>query len=65
VLAPRDQIAENYQRMGQNGVTIDSSPAPSVVEALRTSAATVQRAWCTRSGSICGQILDAYRAGKP
>ena len=64
-LALATRLQENYQRMGQNGVTIDSNPAPSVVEPLRTGAATVQRAWCTRSGSICGQILDAYKAGKP
>jgi len=64
-LALSTRLQENYQRMRQNGVTIDSSPAPSIVEALRSGAAAAQRAWCTRSGPVCVQILDAFRAGKP
>ena len=64
-LALSTRLAENYQRMRQNGVTIDSNPAPSIVEALRTGAAAAQRAWCTRSGPVCAEILDAFKAGKP
>ena len=51
--------------MRQNGVTIDSNPAPAIVEALRSAAATAQRDWCSKSGPICAQILDAFKAGKP
>ena len=44
------RLQENYARMRQNGVTIDSDPAPAIVEALRSAAATAQRAWCSKSG---------------
>ena len=59
------RLQENYQRMRENGVTIDSSPAPAVVATLQSGAAAAQHAWCDRSGPICLQILDAFRAGKP
>jgi len=49
----------------QNGVTIDSNPALAIVQAFQTGAAAAQRAWCTRSGPICVQVLDAFKAGKP
>jgi TRAP-type C4-dicarboxylate transport system substrate-binding protein len=64
-LALSTRLQENYQRMRQNGVTIDSNPAAAIVEAFRSGAATAQRSWCTVSGAVCNQILDAYRAGKP
>lgn len=64
-LALSTRLQENYQRMRQNGVTIDSNPAPAIVEAFRSGAATAQRSWCTVSGPVCNQILDAYRADKP
>jgi TRAP-type C4-dicarboxylate transport system substrate-binding protein len=59
------RLQENYQRMRQNGVTIDSNPAPEIVQAFQSGAAAAQRAWCTRSGPICVQVLDAFKAGKP
>jgi TRAP-type C4-dicarboxylate transport system substrate-binding protein len=59
------RLQENYQRMRENGVTIDSSPAPAVAAALQSAAAAAQHAWCDRSGPICLQLLDAFRAGKP
>ena len=64
-LALSTRLQENYQRMRQNGVTIDSTPAPAIVEALQSGAATAQRAWCSKSGPVCAQILDAFKAGKP
>jgi TRAP-type C4-dicarboxylate transport system substrate-binding protein len=64
-LALSTRLQENYQRMRQNGVTIDSSPSPDIVAALQSGAAAVQRAWCTRAGPVCPDILDAFRAGKP
>ena len=51
--------------MRQNGVTIDSTPAPAIVEALQSGAVTAQQTWCSKSGPICVQILDAFKAGKP
>jgi hypothetical protein len=51
--------------MRQNGVAIDSNPEPSIVAVLRTGAAAAQRAWCTRAGPVCAEILDAFKAGKP
>jgi TRAP-type C4-dicarboxylate transport system substrate-binding protein len=59
------RLEENYARMRQYGVTIDSHPAPAIVEALQSGAAVAQRAWCSRSGPVCAQILDAFKAGKP
>jgi len=64
-LALSTRLQENYARMRQNGVTIDSHPAPAIVEALQSGAVTAQRAWCRRSGPVCVQILDAFKAGKP
>src|ERR1700694_1602359 len=64
-LALSSRLQENYQRMRQNGVTIDSNPAPTIVEAFHSGAAAAQRAWCTRSGPVCNQVLDAFKAGKP
>jgi hypothetical protein len=64
-LALSTRLQENYQRMRQNGVTIDSNPAPAIVQAFQAGAAAAQRAWCTRSGPICVQVLDAFKAGKP
>lgn len=59
------RLQENYQRMRQNGVSIDSTPSPAIVEALRSAAATAQRAWCTRSGPVCAEVLDAFKTAKP
>jgi len=59
------RLQENHARMRQNGVTIDSSPAPAIVEALRSGAVTAQQAWCSKSGPICTAILDTFKAGKP
>jgi TRAP-type C4-dicarboxylate transport system substrate-binding protein len=64
-LALSTRLQENYQRMRENGVSIDSSPAAAVVAALQSGAAAAQRAWCARSGPICLQILDTFKAGKP
>jgi len=64
-LALSTRLQENYARMRQNGVTIDSTPAAAIVEALRSGAATAQQTWCSKSGPICVQILDAFKAGKP
>src|SRR5882762_867033 len=63
-LALSTRLQENHQRMSENGVTIDLSPPPAVIAALKDGASSAQRAWCTRSGPICLQILDAFRAGK-
>jgi TRAP-type C4-dicarboxylate transport system substrate-binding protein len=64
-LALTTRLQENYQRMRQNGVTIDTNPAPALVEALQSGAADVQHAWCTKSGPACIQILDAFKSGRP
>jgi TRAP-type C4-dicarboxylate transport system substrate-binding protein len=59
------RLQENYQRMRQNGVTIETNPAPPIIVALQNGAAAAQSAWCTRSGPLCNQVLDAFKAGKP
>jgi hypothetical protein len=51
--------------MRQNGVTIETNPAPAINVALQNGAAAAQSAWCTRSGPVCNQVLDALKAGKP
>jgi TRAP-type transport system periplasmic protein len=62
-LSTRQQ--QNYQRMRENGVTIDSDPAPAVLTRLRSGAAAAQQAWCIRAGPVCQTVLDAFKAGKP
>jgi len=64
-LALPSRLQENYARMRQNGVTIDSNPAPAITVALQAGAAVAQRAWCGKSGPVCADILDAFKAGKP
>ena len=64
-LALSTRLEENYRRMRQNGVAIDTNPEPSIVAALRTGATTAQRAWCLRAGPVCAGILEAFNAGKP
>ena len=39
--------------------------AKQLVEGFHSGAAAAQRAWCTRSGPVCNQVLDAFKAGKP
>ena len=39
-LALTTRLQENYQRMRQSGVTIDSNPAPAIIEALKSGATT-------------------------
>jgi TRAP-type C4-dicarboxylate transport system substrate-binding protein len=58
------RLQANYKRMAEDGVTIDSNPAPEVVAVLRSGAVSAQRAWCSRAGAVCNQILDAFNAGK-
>lgn len=64
-LALATRLQENYQRMRQNGVTIDTTPAPALVAALQAGAVDAQHAWCAKSGPLCVQVLDAFKAGKP
>jgi TRAP-type C4-dicarboxylate transport system substrate-binding protein len=64
-LALSTRLQQNFETMRQNGVTIDTSPEPAILAALRSGAATAQTAWCTRSGPVCQQVLDAFKAGKP
>ncbi len=64
-LALSTRLQENYARMRANGVTIDTHPAPAIIAALQSGAASAQQAWCTRSGPACEQVLRAFKAGKP
>jgi TRAP-type C4-dicarboxylate transport system substrate-binding protein len=64
-LALSTRLGENYARMRDNGVTIDTHPAPAIVAALQSGAAAAQQAWCSRSGPACEQVLGAFKAGKP
>jgi len=64
-IALSTRLEENYARMRQNGVSIEAAPSPDIVDALKSAAATAQRAWCGKAGAVCAQILDAYKAGKP
>jgi TRAP-type C4-dicarboxylate transport system substrate-binding protein len=63
-LALSTRLQENYARMRQNGVIIDSTPTPAIVEALQSGAATAQRTWCRKSGPVCAGILDGFKAVK-
>jgi TRAP-type C4-dicarboxylate transport system substrate-binding protein len=64
-LALSTRLDENYQRMRENKVNLDATPAPAVIAALQSAAAVAQGVWCTRAGPVCQQTLDAFKAGKP
>jgi TRAP-type transport system periplasmic protein len=64
-LALPTRVRDNYARMRENGVTIDTNPAPEIIAALRSGAVAAQQAWCARSGPACAQVLGAFKAGKP
>jgi TRAP-type C4-dicarboxylate transport system substrate-binding protein len=59
------RLQENYQRMRQSGVVIDSHDVPAIVAAFQPGAAAAQRSWCAAEGPVCHQVLDAYRANQP
>jgi TRAP-type C4-dicarboxylate transport system substrate-binding protein len=59
------RLQENYARMRQNGVTIETAPSPAIIEVLKSAAAAAQRAWCDKAGAVCAQILAAYKVDKP
>jgi TRAP-type C4-dicarboxylate transport system substrate-binding protein len=59
------RLEQNRQRMHENGVTIDSDPAPAMIAALRPGAAAAREAWCTRAGPTCEKILGVFKASKP
>jgi TRAP-type transport system periplasmic protein len=63
--AMRARQQENYQRMRENGVTIETGLAPDVIAQLQSGAAAAQQTWCARSGPACQQVLEAFKAGKP
>jgi TRAP-type C4-dicarboxylate transport system substrate-binding protein len=56
---------ENYRRMRENGVTIETGLAPAVIAALQSGAPAAQRAWCATAEPACLQVLEAFKAGKP
>jgi TRAP-type transport system periplasmic protein len=64
-LALPSRQQENYRRMRENGVMIETSLAPAVIASLQSAAAPAQRAWCATSGLACQQVLEAFKAGKP
>ena len=64
-LALSTRLGENYARMRDNGVTIDTHPAPAIIAALQSGAAAAQLAWCARSGPACELVLGDFKAGKP
>jgi TRAP-type C4-dicarboxylate transport system substrate-binding protein len=59
------RLEQNHQRMRERGVTIDSDPAPALIEALRPGAAAAREAWCARSRPACESVLGAFKASKP
>ena len=64
-VALSSRLQENYQRMRERGVTIDSSLAPVLIAALQPGAAAARDEWCARSGPACERILGAFKASKP
>ena len=59
------RLEQNRQRMHENGVTIDSDPAPVLIAALQEGAAAAREEWCTRAGATCERILGVFKASKP
>src|ERR1700722_12516630 len=64
-LALPTRLRDNYARMRDNGVIIDTNPPPEIIAALQSGAGAAQQAWCARSGPACAQVLNAFKAGKP
>src|SRR6202790_1187197 len=60
-LALSTRLQENYQRMRQNGVTIESHPAPAIIEALQSGAAAAQRARGPRTGPGRVHIFHPFK----
>jgi TRAP-type C4-dicarboxylate transport system substrate-binding protein len=63
-LALSTRVQENYQRMRENGVTIDAAPAASMLAALKAAGAGSQQAWCIKATTVCQKIFEAYQSGK-
>jgi TRAP-type C4-dicarboxylate transport system substrate-binding protein len=59
------RLQQNYQRMRERGVAIDSAPAPALIAALHEGAAAAREAWCARAGPDCERILGTFKASKP
>jgi len=53
-----NRTAENYKRMEANGVTIDASPAASVIAALKSAGSKPVSAWRAKVSPEAGALLD-------
>ena len=51
------------------GISVSEAAGKQIttIEGLATNGALhkVQQAWCGKSGPLCAEILDAFKAGKP
>ena len=58
------RLQNNYAQMRENAVSIDVLPPMIIVNALKSSAATAQSAWCERAGPVCAELLGKFPGGK-
>lgn len=60
----KTRVAENYERMRENGVTIDEHPPQPVMRELAAAAKTTLADWKTSAGPEAAKILDDFLAAK-
>jgi|tagenome__1003787_1003787.scaffolds.fasta_scaffold20968704_3 TRAP-type C4-dicarboxylate transport system substrate-binding protein len=59
------RLKQNFERMRQNGVTIDEKPTSDVMNALRAAAAATITTWQSRVGPDAQRVLREFRARSP
>jgi TRAP-type C4-dicarboxylate transport system substrate-binding protein len=58
--AMQGRVEQNYARMRDNGMRIDTSPAPIVLDALRAAGIQARSEWESRAGAAGRAILADY-----
>lgn len=56
---------ENYDRIRQNGVALNTAPDPDMMAALRRAAAPAIDAWRASAGPEGRDVLDRFQAARP
>jgi TRAP-type C4-dicarboxylate transport system substrate-binding protein len=60
----KTRVAENYDRMRENGVTIDEDPPQPVMKELAAAAKSTLAEWKEKAGPEAAKVLDDFLAGK-
>ena len=60
----KSRVAENYDRMRENGVTIDEHPPQPVMKELGAAAKSTLAEWKQKAGPEAAKVLDDFLAQK-